>query len=255
VIAEKLLLRHSFGRAAPRYDEAADYQREAGQRLMAECDIDIAPQRVLDAGCGTGHGLRLVAARWPAAQCIALDFAAPMLGRIPPGLAAPVCADIEKLPLANDSVDLLWSSLAMQWCDMERIAQEAQRVLRAGGNLALCTLGPATFRELRSAFAGVDAFRHTNDFFAADAIADALRGAGLTPTRTKSVEMVRHFADLRALLASVRDLGANHVVPGNRRPGLMGKRAWQRFAANYEGLRSAAGLPLTYDTYFVVARK
>ena len=50
MIAEKQLLRLSFGRAAPRYDDVADYQREAGERLMAECAIATAPRVVLDAG-------------------------------------------------------------------------------------------------------------------------------------------------------------------------------------------------------------
>ena len=197
MIAEKQLLRQSFGRAAPRYDDVADYQREAGERLMAECAIDTAPRVVLDAGCGTGHGLQLIARRWPQASRIALDFAAPMLGRISPTLGATVCADIEQLPVADASVDLVWSSLALQWCDLPRVATETRRVLRGQGHLALCTLGPGTFRELRAAFAGVDGYRHTNDFVDLAGIEAVLRTAGLNPVTVKRVEMVRHFADRR----------------------------------------------------------
>ena len=251
---EKLLLRHAFGRAASSYDSVADYQREAGIRLMdLTADLDLAPETVLDAGCGTGHGLQLIAQRWPDANTIALDFAAPMLTRIMQG--NKVCADIERLPLAAGSIDLLWSSLAMQWCDAAQVVQESQRVLHTGGHMVASTLGPATFAELRRAFVGVDSFRHTNDFIEVDRLRQTVLQAGLTPIKMQRTEMVRHYPDLRALLASVRDLGANHVAASNRRPGLMGKHAWRRFVDNYERMRTPQGLPLTYDTYFMLARK
>lgn len=143
----------------------------------------------------------------------------------------------------------------MQWCDPHRVLREFHRVLRDGGHLALTTLGPATFAELRHAFAGVDSFSHTNDFIDEAALRSALAGAGFGQVSLRRIEMRRHYADLRALLASVRELGASHVAARNRRPGLMGKSTWRRFADNYERMRTAQGLPLTYDTYFVLARK
>ena len=135
-------LRDAFARAASSYDAVADFQREAGERLLALCPLEFSPKCILDAGCGTGHGLQLVAQRWPSAQTIAADFALPMLRQAPCGLATTtVCGDIEQLPLASASVDLVWSSLAMQWCDTHRVAQEFHRVLNAGGHLAATTLG------------------------------------------------------------------------------------------------------------------
>ena len=252
---EKKLLRQSFGRAAPHYDDVADLQRDVGTRLMTFCAIENVPARVLDAGCGTGHGLQLIASRWPQAKIIALDFSAPMVKRIASPDAIAVCGDMEALPLAAKSIDLLWSSLALQWCDAAQVAREAQRVLQGGGHLVASTLGPATFAELRRAFVGVDNFQHTNDFLDVDAVRRALVDGGLTPVSIQRVELVRHYADLRSLLASVRDLGANRVAASNRRRGLMGKAAWRRFAANFERMRAPSGLPLTYDACFLVARK
>ena len=253
--AEKKMLRHAFGKAAVRYDHVADIQRDVGARLMAASVIDDIPATVLDAGCGTGHGLQLIAIRWPQAKVIALDFAAPMLRRIPADDAMAICGDIEALPLASESIDLMWSSLALQWCDAAQVVREAQHVLRGGGYLVASTLGPGTFAELRRAFVGVDDFQHTNDFADVGALRRALVDGGLTPLTILRVELVRHYADLRSLLASVRDLGANHVAARNRRRGLMGKSAWRRFAANGERMRTSSGLPVTYDTYLLIARK
>jgi len=82
-----------------------------------------------------------------------------------------------------------------------------------------------------------------------------LEHAGFRVLALHRVAIQRHYPDLRSLLASVRELGANHVAARNRRPGLMGKNAWRRFADNYECMRTSHGLPLTYDTYFILARK
>jgi malonyl-CoA O-methyltransferase len=262
---EKALVRNAFARAASHYDAVADFQREAGERLVDVCQdfpaifpsVSSAQMQVLDAGCGTGHGLQLIARQWPQARTVALDFAEPMLLSHSVTIGAPaltVCGDIEMLPLATASVDLVWSSLAMQWCDTSRVAQEFHRVLKHGGYLAATTLGPGTFAELRRAFAGVDEFRHTNDFIDETRLRSTLGAAGFGLLVLQRVAMQRHYPDLRSLLASVRELGASHVVSKNRRPGLMGKTAWRHFTDNYEQMRTAHGLPLTYDTYFIVAR-
>ena len=85
------------------------------------------PQRLLDAGCGTGQGAQLLQAAYPATQLLRLDFAPAMLACAAPG--APLCADLEALPLAPACIDLYWSSMAVQWCDLGRVLQEAARVL------------------------------------------------------------------------------------------------------------------------------
>ncbi len=246
-------VRASFGRAAGRYDIRADYQRRAAGRLISGIPFDPAPARVLDVGCGTGHGARLMRARWPATSFVALDFAPAMLAVC--GVQQRICADAEALPLADASVDFVWSNLTVQWCDAARVAREAARVLRPGGRLALSTLGPGTFVELRAAFAGVDAHRHTIDFCSAAEVREAFESAGLNVTAVDVEAETCRYPALRDLLASVRDLGANRVRGDNRRTGLMGKAAWRRFSEAYEAQRSGQGLPLTYETTFLYAEK
>ena len=89
------------------------------------------------------------------------------------GAVADAClaADIEALPFATQRFDAWWSSLSVQWCDPARVFAEAARVLRPQGRLAVSTLGPATFHELRSAFSTVDRYRHTLPFSAPAAAA------------------------------------------------------------------------------------
>ncbi len=73
-------VRRAFGRAAATYDEAAVLQREVGARMAERLDVvKLAPDAILDAGCGTGEALAELALRYPRARRVALDLALPML--------------------------------------------------------------------------------------------------------------------------------------------------------------------------------
>ena len=245
-------IRNSFERAAPTYDAAAVVQRRVCARLAAGLPAAIAARRILDAGCGTGFALPLLRQRFPQARAIALDFAPGMLNRI----AWPcerVAGDVEHLPLALASVDLYWSSLAVQWCDAARALAEARRVLAEGGVLALATLAPATFHELRTAFAGIDAHRHTLAFHTADEIRGLASRAGFVAIDVEKYREIAHYADFRSLLRAVKAIGANQLGAG-RRTALLSRDAFARAEGAIENLREPAGLPLTYEVITLHAR-
>jgi malonyl-CoA O-methyltransferase len=61
-------VRESFERAAVSYDGAAVLQRQVCDHLLATLDPLPEPASILDAGCGTGYGARLLRARWPQAH-------------------------------------------------------------------------------------------------------------------------------------------------------------------------------------------
>lgn len=254
----KQRVRAAFDHAATSYDGAAIVQRRVVELLAAGLpDLAAAAPRVIDAGCGTGFGGKLLRARWPALdplELIAVDFSTAMLAHPAHAGARRVAADIEALPFAARSFDLYWSSLAVQWCDVARVAGEAARTLRAGGTLALSTLGPGTFAELRQAFAGVDRYRHTLAFSSPEAISAALAAAGFSDIRCQRQTLTLHYASLRELLAAVRDIGASGVGAGARN-GLMSRAVWQSFAAGYERQRAAEGLPASYDVIRIYATR
>src|SRR5574343_43288 len=247
----KARIRQSFERAAPTYDSAADIQRRICAELAASLPAN-APGRILDAGCGTGYALTGLAERFPGAQAFALDLSPAMLHRVkaPCGRLA---GDLEHLPLADASLDLYWSSLAVQWCDLGTALREARRVLAPTGFLALATLGPATFHELRHAFAEVDAYAHTLDFHSPAEIGQMAADAGFATVEAKKSTKTAHYPDFKALLRAVKAIGANQIGDG-RRSGLMSRSAFQRAATACEQLRTPAGLPLTYDVVTLHAR-
>ena len=165
-----------------------------------------------------------------------------------------VAGDLEHLPLADASIDLYWSSLAVQWCDLAKTLAEARRVLKPGGQLALASLGPATFHELRTAFADVDNHQHTLNFHTPEEIAQIARTAGLLAVNVQKGTEIAHYADFKTLLKAVKAIGANQLGSG-RRTSLMSRTDFQRAEKAIEALRTPAGLPLTYDVTYLTARK
>ncbi|MES2771258.1 MAG: malonyl-ACP O-methyltransferase BioC [Pseudomonadota bacterium] len=285
---QKLRVRRAFDRAAQRYDEAALLQRDVCTQLFAGLTSTVEQRspagstarpnlRVLDAGCGTGYGIRLLKAHWPTAQFIALDFAPAMLQRLrglcavsdtdaelaaenlganlAPSTLPLVCAgDLEALPLAAQSVDLLWSSLAIQWCALPLALSEMLRVLRPGGQLAFSTLAAGSFDELERAFSGIDPALHRRRFLTVERIEAALKQCAVQHLRLRQQRITQYFPELKSLLRSIKAIGANTVGAGARK-NMMGRAAWQKLEAAYETQRSAAGLPLSYELIFVYAEK
>ena len=250
----KQRVRESFDRAATTYDGAAIVQRRVCDRLIDGLSPQHLPTRILDAGCGTGYGARLLRQRWPSAQLTGVDFAPAMLQVAAPFIDTGLAADIERLPLPDQHVDLWWSSLSIQWCDPATVFIEASRVLKPGGTLAVSTLGPDTFHELRTAFAGVDAHRHTLAFDPPEKVRKALDAAGFTSIVLRRETHAVHYPDLKTLLRGVKAIGAHNVGEGGR-SGMMGRAAWQQVEAAYEHFRTAEGLPASYDVILATATK
>ena len=252
----KQRIRESFDRAAATYDAAAVVQRRVCDRLLAEFKqpAPSTPGRILDAGCGTGYGARLLRRQWPETHLTCVDFAPAMLARARHDADLCCAADIEALPFADRRFDLWWSSLTIQWCDTAKVFAEAARVLEPAGRLAVSTLGPDTFSELRAAFAGIDRHRHTLPFDAAEALVAALTQAGFASVTLHREEHTVHYPDLITLLRAVKAIGAHNVGAGAR-CGMMGRGAWQKVEAAYEKQRQAAGLPASYDVILAYASK
>lgn len=249
---------HSFSRAAITYDSVASLQRRIGRRLLY-----VVPKRdyesILDLGCGTGYFGRQLLQRFAASQVLGLDMAEGMVNFARQQHDAPdlqwCCADAESLPLADASVSLLFSNLALQWCrDLSRVMAEAKRVLRPGGCFAFSTLGPDTLHELKAAWRQVDRYVHVNSFLDLSEIRSAALTAGFD-CRASEERVVVEYRRLRELTQELKGLGAHNLNRG-RPTGLTGKRRIQKLLEAYEGFRDQQGkLPATYQTYYCLLFK
>ena len=259
---DKCAVRRAFNRAARDYDAAAVLQREVCNRMLERLDyIRQKPAHVLDAGSGTGWGTRQLAQRYPAAQVVALDIALGMLGvareqsgwwrkLFASGNQAHVCADVEALPLAANSMELVWSNLTLQWCnDLPATFRGLKRVLKVGGLLMFSTFGPDTLKELRSAFHGVDDRTHVNRFIDMHDIGDMLAHSGFAEPVMDMEIITLTYNDMKAVMQDLRGIGAHNATAG-RAQGMMGKAAWQALLGNYERYRRDGKLPATFEIIY-----
>ena len=246
----------SFSRAATSYDSVARLQQDVGRELLASLDDgQVSPAVVLDLGCGTGYFQPELRSRYPGASCIGLDLAPGMVEYArahAAGGAHWLVGDAESLPLAADSVDLVFSSLAIQWCHRpQQLFAELGRVLRPGGRCVFTTLGPDTLRELRQAWAAVDDRQHVNTFLPPQHLAAA---AASVPGIRLSLQTRRHcmqYARVGELLAELKTLGAHNMNRG-RPEGLTSRKTLQGMLQAYEKWRVEGLLPATYDVIFGV---
>jgi malonyl-CoA O-methyltransferase len=262
-LIDKRAARSAFSRAARGYDAAAVLQREVCSRMLERLDyVKLQPQRILDAGSGTGWGGRKLGERYPQAELVELDIAIGML-EVAQGTSGwwhklfsgrrqrYVCADVEALPIAAQSMQMAWSSLALQWCnDLPGTFRELHRVLQPEGLLMFSTFGPDTLQELRVAFSDVDGYSHINRFIDMHDIGDMLVAAGFADPVMEMEKLTLTYSDVRAVMQDLRSIGAHNATAG-RAPGMTGKTKWSRIVQNYEALRRHNGkLPATFEVIY-----
>ena len=247
----RAVARH-FGGAARTYDAHAAVQLSAARALLAMLPEELAPAHALDLGAGTAPMARRLCARFPETRWLGLDLALPMLeeagarGRLDSHYRA-VCADATCLPLAAESVDLVYSSFALQWCrDLAPLATELTRVCRPGAVFALCVPLPGTLQELRDSWAVADAHAHVNPFHPLEAWQAAFQAQGWQVDAQHAWQVREHYPDVRAISTMLKATGAHHVFQAGPR-GLTGRRRLHAMRAAYESRRTDAGLPLSWQ--------
>lgn len=247
-------LRRAFGRAAPNYAAVAALQREVEARLLEQLDYldDRQPARIIDLGSGPGRAAGAMKKRWPRADVIALDAALPMLREVPRHTrfwrpVRRVCADVAALPLADQSADVLFSSLCLQWVeDLPAALAEFRRVLRPDGLLLFSTFGPGTLAELREAYESVGEIPPLSPFAAIQQVGDALLASGFKDPVIDRDRYTLTYPDLRALMRELRAIGAGNARHDRPR-GLGGRRRLQQVTAAYEAQRHDGVLPSSWE--------
>jgi len=257
---DKGAARRSFEQAAAGYDEAAVLQREMADRLLERLDyIRLKPELVLDLGAGTGYAIPGLYRRFGTARILALDFAPAMLletrdrnRTCGSRLGSPncVCADVEALPLADASVDLIFSNATFQWCNNIRgTFGECLRVLRPGGLLLFTTFGPDTLWELRDAWATADGHPHVSPFLDMHDVGDALVNAGFADPIIDIERLTVTYEQARDLMRDLKILGA-HNAASQRARGLTGRRRLLAVERAYETHRRDGRLPASYEVVY-----
>lgn len=249
-------VRRAFEHAAKSFDAGAAIHAEIRSRLLERMDVvRLDPAVALDLGAATGHGSRALKSRYPRATVVAIDLSTAMLreARRQQRLFRRfkrIAADAARLPLKNDSVDLVFSNLMLQWCnDPDAVFRETRRVLRQGGLLTFASLGPDSLRELRAAWAQIDHGTHVHRFIDMHDIGDALVRTGFAEPVMDTERLTITYSSIDRLLEELRLTGSRNLAHGRRR-GLGGRGISRRFAEACQSIRLEEVLPVTLEIVY-----
>lgn len=249
---DKDAIGRTFGRAAASYDSHAELQRLVGERLLTLAG-HLPLGRVLDLGCGSGHFTEKLADQGH--QLIALDLASPMLEHTRQRCPGVLClqGDADALPLGSDSVDMAFSSLALQWSqDLTLALVQLKRSVRPGGRILISTLSEGSLSELAQAWRQVDGQPRVNRFMSEEALRIAVASAGLNPAQLSFETETLHYDSALAVMRALKGVGATHLHRGEGHRSMSRdtlaalERAYQALAA------SPKQLPLSYRVCYGV---
>lgn len=217
-----------------------------GERLLAIC-TDLAPQRILELGCGTGRLTARLRQHWPQAEIQAIDVAESMLPiareRVPD--AHFILADAESYAPVGQ-FDLVISNATAQW-----FADPAGSLARFPcQQLAFSTFTANTFCELRNCFAAAG----EQDRILPMPTAGHWRALAAQLGTIENYELrneQRQFASVHKFVDTIRRSGAaNAYAAKPLRPS-----RWREVVQDYESrFRSEAGVTATYEQVFLRIR-
>ena len=242
-------IRRAFDRSAPAFSGNDFLYREMARRMGERLDmVRITPKQILDAGCGLGADRPMLSHRYPEAQWIGVDSSQGMLAAgHSADLAATgffrrllnqgrnaksqrVCADLNALPVAGQSMDLVWSNAALHWLDdLPETFKELNRVLQVGGLLMFSLFGPDTLKELRLAtqLAVPGSVDRTLSFTDMHDVGDMLVHGGFSDPVMDMETLTLTYVDPWQALRELKAMGSSAATYFSAQ-GLTTKRFWQQ---------------------------
>lgn len=246
------IARH-FGRARDSYQQAARLQR-----LVAAKALSLStPTAGLLLDLGSGPGWFHPRLTQYCSGLLALDLSYDMLQKTRAAQQATLVfqADAQSLPVASQSVDRVFSSLMLQWCEQPGLVlREIYRVLKPGGSAVISTLLDGTLQEFKQAWAQVDSHQHINQFLPLDFYRQLQRQYSQLGLQLQTETVQLDYPDVLALARELKDLGANTVTQG-RNKALTGKQSWQKVQQAYPSRCIDGQISASYQVLYLTLTK
>ncbi len=246
-----------FDRIASQFSDYSFLQNEVAIRLFERLEMmNVMPKRIAEVGCADGFLTRLLAQKYPKAKITALDASSQMIksAKQGQGFFSSIKfqqADPELLPMKNNSMDLVISNLAYDYCiEPKKMLLEFNRVLKPGGLLLLSALGPDSLMELRQSWLQLKPNACFQTFLDMHIIGDQIQAAQFKNTLMDRDLIQLKYQTFKGLLSELKRAGGQNLHP-SRSKGLWGKQIFNQYQQLIEKQRTDDGhLNLTCELVF-----
>ena len=241
-----------FSLASYSYNLAARLQRQVGSQLMQYLPRE--PSSILDMGCGTGFWTKALAECFPCADITGLDLAWGMLQEARKQITNEsnknihwLCGDIDSLPFANDSFDLIYSNLSIQWCQsLHSVLTNVHKVLRPGGYFIFSTLAKESLIEIKKAWHAIGESHQGNKYMPFTRQKHIYDNSLFKVKRLDCQYKHLYYQTVSSALSEMKLLGITTLI-NPRNKGLTTPSRLNKFIASYEKMRDIKGIPCTYQ--------
>jgi len=213
-------IKASFDGAADTYDQYAQLQQVQCATLIQKLAsfMQYSPAKVLDVGCGTGNSTLHLYHKFSPNKLYAIDFSGKLLEKARQKLARHniifIKTDFDQLSVKNNSVDLIFSNMALHWSlSFNNTLRLLIEKLAPRGMLAFSLPLENTFNEINR--------QHRNTFQSMAQIKEKLLELGGQPLLVKQTNVQTVFSSPIKALRSLKMIGANCLLNQHAKPAVL----------------------------------
>ncbi|BDX06014.1 methyltransferase domain-containing protein [Planctobacterium marinum] len=246
-----------FGEAAAMYDDHALVQKEIADHALSLIANSRNGQAkfayAIDIGCGTGAftGRLLEFAH----RATGLDLAQGMIHFAQKHYAQKqlswTVSDAEALPLAEQSIDLIYSSMALQWLSQaEKVAKECFRIISNTGQGTLAVVVDGSLNELNYCWQSLAQSSPVNRFMPVKSWFNAFKNAGFE-VQVQQKRFTSWHQNIFAVLHSIKDIGAGVVLDAGQQTPLNKTKLKTLNSVYKDKFGQENKLPLSWQIAFI----
>ena len=264
-LLNKYKVAKGFDIAASRYDKKAKIQSEIADYGLTRLEkmSAVMAKNLLDIGCGTASSYERL--RGIAEHVSGLDISLNMVRQAWVNRLADqspcftgINGDAENLPFQKSSIDTVFSSMALQWCQSpKQVLGEVYRVLKPDGKAVLSIMSGESFDNLQKAWQYLGLPSRINTFHSIQTWIEASEGLNWSQDFHET-SFTSYHKSVFDMFGSIKSIGANTKIneTANNLNHYISKQEVNALSAYLKASHPNTELfPLTYQLIFIEINK